>query len=341
MNSLHFFFIRRIASGLKLLEIVTVIIVNWNGKKFIQKCLKGLRNQTFQQFSTIIVDNGSQDGSSEFISRNFPEIKLINLSDNLGFCVANNIAINSVNTEYIALLNNDAIPHPHWIARLMTAMESHPEVGLAASKILYYDRREILDRAGDGYTRAGAGLLRGRGEPAEKYDEKEMIFGASAGAAFYRLKMLKDIGLFDEDFFLLYEDVDLNFRAQLKGYRCLYVPEAIVYHMVSKSIGYDSMTSVYYGHRNLEWVYIQNMPNSLMRKTFCIHIFYDFMSFLYFVFNGKGSVFVKAKWDAIRGLKKALKKRKQVQNSARVHAEEIWKLMDKEALHLRWTRRLK
>lgn len=341
MNSLHFFFIKYIALGSRLLEIVTVIIVNWNGKKFIQKCLEGLRNQTFHRFSTVIVDNGSRDGSSEFISRNFPEIKLINLSDNLGFCVANNIAINSVNAKYIALLNNDAIPHPYWLAHLMSAMESHPEVGLAASKILYYDRREIIDRAGDGYTRAGAGLLRGRGESAEKYDKKEMIFGASAGAAFYRLKMLRDIGLFDEDFFLLYEDVDLNFRAQLKGYECLYVPEAIVYHLVSRSIGYDSVTSVYYGHRNLEWAYIKNMPDSLIRKTFCGHVFYDFMSFLYFMFNGKGRVFLRAKWDAVRGLKKALKKRKLIQNSTKVHAEAIWKLMDKEALRLRWTRRMK
>ncbi|MFQ5486712.1 MAG: glycosyltransferase family 2 protein, partial [Desulfobacterales bacterium] len=321
----------------KHLGIVTVIIVNWNGKKFIQECLKGLKNQTFYRFSTIIVDNGSRDGSPEFISKNFPDIKLIHLNDNLGFCVANNIAIKSVNTEYIALLNNDAIPHPYWLEHLIGAMESHPEVGFAASKMLYNDHPDIVDRAGDGYTRAGAGFLRGRGEPVEKYDEKEPVFGASAGAAFYRLKMLRDIGLFDEDFFLLYEDVDLNFRAQLKGYPCLYVPEAIVYHLVSRSIGYDSVTSVYYGHRNLEWVYIKNMPNSLICKTFFAHLFYDFMSFLYFMFNGKGHVFLKAKWDAIRGLKKALKKRKSIQNSAKVHTETIWKLMDKEALRLRWT----
>jgi len=142
-------------------------------------------------------------------------------------------------------------------------------------------------------------------------------------------------------FFFFMKYVDLNFRAQLKGYECLYVPEAIVYHLVSRSIGYDSVTSVYYGHRNLEWAYIKNMPDSLIRKTFCGHVFYDFMSFLYFMFNGKGRVFLRAKWDAVRGLKKALKKRKLIQNSTKVHAEAIWKLMDKEALRLRWTRRMK
>jgi GT2 family glycosyltransferase len=128
---------------------------------------------------------------------------------------------------------------------LIGALESCPEAGFAASKMLYYDNPEIIDRAGDSYTRAGAG---------------EWIFGACAGAALYRTRMLRDTGIFDEDFFLLYEDVDLSFKAQLKGYKCLYVPEAIVHHKASSSIIYDSPTSVYYGHRNLEWVYIKNMP---------------------------------------------------------------------------------
>ena len=135
----------------------------------------------------------------------------------------------------------------------------------------------------------------------------------AAGAALYRTSMLNDIGLFDEGFFLLYEDVDLSFRAQLKGYKCLYVPEAIVYHKGSSSIVHDSPTSVYYSHRNLEWVYIQNMPFRLIIKSIIPHLIYDFVAFVYFVVRGRGNDYVRAKRDALIGLRRALQKRREVQ----------------------------
>ena len=139
----------------------------------------------------------------------------------------------------MAGLNNDAVPDTMWLKHLVEALDSYPEAGFAASKMFFYDDPETIDRAGDAYSRAGTGLLRGQGESASNYNKQEWIFGACAGAALYRTVMLNDIGLFDEDFFLLYEDVDLSFRAQLKGYRCLLVPDAVVYHKASSSIVYD------------------------------------------------------------------------------------------------------
>lgn len=320
---------------------VDLIIVNWNGRKFLPKCLKGVSQQTYRCFSTTLVDNGSTDGSVSFVAKNYPEVNIIRLENNSGFCFANNIALNAVRAKYVALLNNDAVPHPLWLQHLVKSIESKPEAGMVASKMLYYDNPNIIDRAGDGYTRAGAGLLRGRGENREKFNKHEWVFGACSGAALYRTKMLKDIGFFDERFFLLYEDVDLSFRAQIRGYKCIYVPEAVVYHLTSKTIGYDSSHSVYYGQRNLEWVYIQNMPLCLIWKTLGHHLLYDLGAFFYFLTRGRKKVFIKAKWDAIKGLKSALRKRKQIQSNKKVHVDYIWNLMDKETYYSRWIRRLK
>ena len=314
--------------------------MNWNGKWFLTECLNGLRQQMYQQFSIFLVDNGSSDGSIEFVNHNYPEVKTLAFPTNVGFSAANNNAFKIIQTEYIALLNNDAVPDSMWLKYLVEALESHPEAGFAASKMFFYDDPETIDRAGDAYSRAGTGLLRGRNESASNYNKPEWIFGACAGAALYRTLMLKDIGVFDEDFFLLYEDVDLSFRAQLKGYRCLFVPQAVVYHKASSSIVYDSPISVYYSHRNLEWVYIKNMPSNLILKTIWLHIIYDMAAFLFFTANGRAKEFTKAKWDALKGVKKILKKRRHIQRNRRVDDNYIWGLLEKELFLPRLTRRL-
>ena len=319
--------------------MVSVVIVNWNGKKFLAECLDGLRKQTYEDHSIVLVDNASDDGSLEFVNKNYPEIKIIALPENFGFAVANNVAIDSIKTENVALLNNDAIPHPAWLENLLKALEKNPEAGFAACKMLLYDRPDIMDRAGDIYTTAGTALLSGRGEPSENFNKPARVFGACAGAAMYRKCMLDDIGLFDEDFFLLYEDVDLSFRAQLRGYKCLYVPDAVVYHKASGSIGEDTPISVYYSHRNLEWVYIHNMPGSLIKKTMLNHLIYNLASFFFFVAKGRGKTFIKAKLDALRGIKRALEKRRRIQNRKKVVDEYIWNLLQKERFLPRLTRR--
>jgi GT2 family glycosyltransferase len=312
--------------------MVSIVIVNWNGKEFLLECLEGLRGQVYRAFSVILVDNGSHDGSIEVVSENYPEVNIVALQDNRGFAAANNVALRMVETEFVALLNNDAVPDPLWLKSLIDALEEHPQAGMAASKMLLYDRREIIDRAGDGYTRAGAALLRGRGVSADCHRVREWVFGACAAAALYRMAMLRDIGFFDEDFFLLYEDVDLSFRAQLKGYKCLYIPEALVYHKGSSSIVHDSSLSVYYGHRNLEWVYIQNMPSRLLLRTIFLHILYDIAALSYFVISGRGRDFFRAKKDALRGLKRALKKRQRIQKGKVADDGYLWSLFERPRL---------
>lgn len=320
---------------------MSLVILNWNGRHFLSECLEGLRDQRYRSFEITVVDNGSDDGSVDFIKRCYPEVNVIALSQNLGFAAANNLAIKTVKSKYIALLNNDAVPDHLWLEKLVDMMDRHTEAGFAASKMVFEKDRGTIDRAGDAYTTAGAALLRGRGEPVDNFDNEEWVFGACAGAALYRTEMLRDIGLFDEDFFLLYEDVDLSFRAQLKGYRCLYVPEAVVYHKGSGSVVHDSPLSVYYSHRNLEWVYIQNMPSRLLLKTIIPHILYDIAALSYFVISGRGKDFFRAKKDALRGLKRALKKRQWIQSGKVVDDGYLWSLFDRPRLMERLLGRFK
>jgi GT2 family glycosyltransferase len=320
---------------------VTVVIVNWNGGIYIRECLNSLEKQTVPEYSIILVDNGSTDGSLELVRESFTKVQVISLGKNLGFSGGNNVALNEISTEYVALLNNDAMPDNYWLAKLISALENHPDAGFAASKMLFYHKPDQIDRAGDVFTTAGTALLRGRGKTSDAYNEKEYVFGACAGAALYRTEMLRDIGLFDEGFFLLYEDVDLSFRAQLSGYKCIYVPEAVVYHVGSGSIGEDTPTSIYYSHRNLEWVYIQNMPDGLIKKTIFAHLAYDLAALIFFVAKGRGGIYLKAKWDAIKGIRKALKKRRKIQENKKVLDDYIFNLLDKEKFIPRLTRRLR
>ncbi len=320
---------------------VTVIVVNYNGKQYVGRCLDGLIEQTFEDFSVWVVDNGSSDGSADYFKKNYPQFHRVLLTQNVGFSAANNRVLRSLTGEYAALLNADAVPDPQWLEKLVKAMDDLPDAGFAASKMLFSDRPQIIDRAGDGYTRAGAGKLRGRGEDASKYSRRQWVFGACAGAAMYRCSMLQDIGLLDEDFFLLYEDVDLSFRAQLRGYRCIFVPEAFVYHLASESMGYDSDNSVYYAHRNLEWTYIQNMPDGLILKTFFPHLLYDLLAFLFFVSKGRGRAFCRGKIDAFKGLKSAVLKRGKTQRRKTVDDRYLWELMEPECYVRRLFRRMK
>jgi len=288
----------------------------------------------------IVVDNGSSDGSLDLAARVFPAAVIMALGRNTGFAQGNNIGFVAVDTPYTALLNNDTVADPDWLASLVSALEKTPKAGFAASRMLLYDRPDTIDRAGDAYCRSGTALLRGRGKPADVFLRREWVFGACAGAALYRTAMLKEIGLFDEDFFLLYEDVDLSFRAQLQGYKCLYVPNAVVYHHGSKSVGDDSPTSIFYSHRNLEWVYIQNMPARLIGKSIGLHLLYDLAALFYFAARGHLITFLKAKLAALKGLPSALAKRRRIQARKVVSDEYLWRLMDRERFLPRLKRRL-
>lgn len=308
---------------------VTVVIPNWNGERFLPPCLGSLREQSFRDFETVLVDNGSTDGSVPFVSRNFPEVRVLSLGENKGFSVAVNAGIRASHAEYVALLNNDTETDPGWLEALVRAAEAHPEAGSFASKLVDFKDRSMLDGAGDALRRSGLPYRLGHGEPDRgQYDEAAFVFGACAGAALYRRSMLDDIGLFDEDFFAYCEDGDLSFRAQLTGYRCLYVPEAVVYHLGSASAGGKrSPTAVRLGTRNGLWLLVKNLPAPLVPR------------FLPFVAAGQLSRLIstastftlRAHLEGLAGvprlLPRMLRKRREIQKRRQVPVGYIRRLL--------------
>jgi GT2 family glycosyltransferase len=303
---------------------VSAIVLNWNGKHFLRECLDSLRSQAFQDFETILVDNGSADGSVEYVRRQFPEVHVIALSYNAGFAGGNNVGVRASTGQYVALLNNDTKAHPQWLESLRRTLDAHAEVGFCASKILLYNQPDIIDSAGDLFYTCGVGEKRGRSErDDDRFAEPAPVFGACAAAALYRRSMLEDIGLFDEDFFAYAEDVDLSFRAQLAGYKCLYVPKAVVYHHLQGTSRAVPDKSLYLSRRNAFYALVKNMPAALLWRRLPYALAYYFAVDLAYVVHGKFKPIMKARLDNVRYLKRTLAKRRQIQAGRRVTDEYI------------------
>ncbi len=245
--------------------LISVIIPNWNGAHHLPTCLEALRRQTYPRFEVVVVDNGSRDGSLALLERDYPEVKVVALARNLGFAGGVNAGIRQAQGEIIALLNNDTEADPHWLAALGQALADNPQAGLAASKVLLFERRNVFHSAGDFYGLDGRPGNRGVWQVDEgQYDTLMEVFGACGAAAAYRRAVLDQIGLFDEDFGSYCEDVDLAWRAQLAGHRCVFAPQAVVYHRLSATGG--GPLASYYTGRNFIYVIVKDYPTSLLKR---------------------------------------------------------------------------
>ena len=311
---------------------VSVIIVNWNGKQHLEECLDSLSKQTFKDFETILVDNGSVDGSAEFVETNFPAVKIVRLDKNEGFCRGNNIGLQHASGTFIALLNNDTLVDMYWLEELYRAMTKHSHVGICASCIVNYYLRDVLDTAGDGFDLCGVGYKIGEGMPVTEFQKERYVFGACAGAVLYRRSMIDDIGFFDERFFALGEDLDLSFRARLAGYKCLYVPGAIVYHKIGRTVGQNSDFLLYHSRRNVEYTYFKNMPFPLIIATLPLHIIYNLLTFYQALLQKRIAVFIKAKKDFIKNFKKIYKLRKKIQEKRKISLKKLFFSFSKDYL---------
>jgi GT2 family glycosyltransferase len=314
--------------------MVSVIIVNYNGKDVIRDCLRSLEEQTFEDYEVILVDNGSTDGSGEYMEgvlRASPmagKVKFSPLSENTGFAGGNLAGLKHAAGEYIALLNSDTEPDRNWLLSLVEAMDGDAVTGICASRLIDV-RTGLIDSAGDGYTMSLKGFKRGEGErESARFSRKEYVFGACAGAALYRRGMIEEIGFLDEDFFLIHEDTDLNFRAQLGGWKVLYVPEALVLHKVRSSIGQMSQTAVYYTLRNSELVRIKNVPTMIFLICLPEFVLGTITEFLYFVVKHRRlRLYARAKLDAMKMVPAMLKKRKEIAKNRKTENGYLLRMM--------------
>lgn len=317
---------------------VSVVIPNWNGAGFLPTCLDALRNQTHRPFEVIVVDNGSRDGSVELLQRDYPEVRVIAWPENRGFAAAVNEGIGQADGEAVALLNNDTEADPLWLSELCNAAALHPAVGFFASKLLLFDRRKVLHSAGDFYGIDGVPGNRGVWqEDLGQFDDEREVFGACGGAALYRREMLRDVGLFDESLGSYCEDVDLSFRAQLAGYRCLFVPTAKVYHRLSATGG-GPMASYYCG-RNFILVLAKNMPGSLIRRHWWSILGAQARyvgEALWHVRERAARARLKGQVAALARLPRALEARREVQGKRRATDHQIESVLTSTKDRERW-----
>ncbi len=283
---------------------VTVIIPNYNGKNFLKECLESLKNQNYS-FEAIIIDNDSHDGSVAYIKKNYPEFIIIENKENLGFAAAANQGIKASKSEYVFLLNNDVVLESNCISNLLKCIEKDKNIFAVSSKMIQYHDRNKMDDAGDEYTLLGWTKRVGYGKSPDLYTKEREIFSACAGAAVYRRNVFDEIGFFDENFFAYMEDVDISYRARIWGYKCVYCPQAVVYHVGSASSGsrYNEFkiklaarNNVYVPYKNMPW------PQLVINSVFLLSGY--LIKYLFFLRQGYGSIYLDGLKEGFNSLKK-------------------------------------
>lgn len=278
------------------MDEITVVIPNYNGIRFLRECLQSLAAQDgdMPSFGVTVVDNGSKDGSVELMETEFPWVRVIALPENTGFCHAVNVGIRASESPYIILLNNDTKVKGRFVYELYHAMESRPWAFSVSAKMLMWDRPELLDGAGDLYCVLGWAFARGKGKPASVCDRGTEVFSACGGAAIYRRSVLEEVGLFDELHYAYLEDLDIGYRARIRGYRSFYEPRAEVVHYGSASTGarYNAFKTRMASANNI-YVIGKNMPLLQLLWNFPFLAAGFLIKFLFFCRKGMGGLYLK------------------------------------------------
>ena len=301
---------------------IAVVVVNWNAGDYLKKCLQSLKTQTLKPTRVIVVDNASTDDSITGLGEEFECFEIIKLEQNTGFAFANNLAVkNADNCDWIAFLNPDAFASSDWLEKLSNAARDFPDCASFGSHMLRYGS-DRLDGTGDVYHVCGSAWRRDHGVLSSKVErEMQEIFSPCAAASFIRREVFSAAGGFDENFFSYFEDVDLGFRLQLKGYACQYVPNAVVEHVGSATTSRYSDFAVYHGQRNLVWSYIRNMP----RFWYYLpqHIVFNLAAVIWFAFKGKAAPVFRAKWHALKELPRVWSLRKKTQGERAIDTSVV------------------
>ena len=334
------------------LDLITVVVVNWNRRDLLRACLHSLASQTYPNFEVVIVDNGSTDGSCEMAEREFGSrlrLQFVRNTENLGFCAANNQGILQAAGKVVALLNNDAEAHPQWLEKLTTAFTDE-HVGMAASKILVWEDPERIDKVGhliywDGQNRGRGSGERDRGQ----YDEVEEVLWPDGCAAMYRKSMLDEIGGFDEDFFAYADDAELGLRARIAGWKCLYVPQAIVRHHRGATLGVMSTRRLLLIERNRVLLAAKLFPWRLLWLN-GVYYLARLAAGAWAAMRGKGEAgrfpglkgkatvaltLLKADLAALQMMPKMFRKRKQVNRIRRLTSSQVIALMKRFRISLK------
>jgi GT2 family glycosyltransferase len=318
---------------------VTVVIPTWNGRALLELVMPSLERQVYRDFEALVVDNGSSDGTAEHVREHWPWAQLVALPANVGFAAGVNRGIARARGEYVALVNNDMELHPDFLGELVRALDAAPRAAAATAKMLGFDDRGAIDGTGDVLRWSGVVMPRGRGERDRgQYDEPAEVFSACGGAALYRRAAFEEVGLFDEAFFAQMEDVDWGFRARLLGYGCRYVPGAITYHKGSASMRREGRPDPWFWGlpvRNCIWMWSKNYPRDCLLRNAHLLLAHELAGLYFASREGMARAQLRAWRDALRGLPRVLRQRREIQASRRIGRAELERVIEPERVSWR------
>ena len=318
---------------------VSVVIPSWNGRQQLGGVLESLEAQRFGDFEAIVVDNGSTDGSLEYLADEWPWVRVLALETNRGFAGAVNAGIAAGRSEYVALLNNDVELEPGWLEATTAVLAREPETASVASKLLEWSRRNVLDGAGDLVGWDGYCVRRGKGQRDRgQYDESPKVLSACAAAALYRRGALDEVGPFDERFFAYIEDVDWGLRAQLAGWDCSYEPTAVAYHVGGESSSRIAGFELFQCHRNILLMMVKDFPAPALFAFVPWAVVRRFGSLVRAYLRGDAALLLRAWRAAGAELPAALEARRAIQSARKRDGAEMMRLMRPAYLGAGWRR---
>ncbi len=300
--------------------LASVIVLNWNGMQFLKDCFSTIFEQDYPSFEVIMVDNGSGDGSQEYVRKNFPKVILIENPTNYGFAKANNQGIDISKGRYVICLNNDIKLEKNFLSEIVRTAEADKRVGMVAPKMVFFDTDQI-DTIGIRLFSSGL-----------SWDTKEeslagQVIAPCGGAVLYKREMLEDIRLegdyFDSDFFIYCEDLDLGLRAVSRGWKYAYSRDAVVHHLHSATMKGKKDMTIRLTHRNNVWVLVKNLPLATLIKKSPWILLAQLVAIASYIPKGKGWLVMKAKFEALSSLKRFIRKRKIIQKKRSISKKQF------------------
>lgn len=308
------------------MQKVSIVVLNWNGKKFLKNCLDSLGELIYPAVEIIVVDNNSTDGSQEFIKINYKKVVLIENKENYGFAKGNNIGFKASTGDYILILNNDTVVTPNFLSPLIKDFKNDSRIACLQPQIRLSKNKQLLDGVGAFITFTGFlyhfGYLKDRMQA--KYNKKMNVFSAKGACIFLKRKAIEEVGLFDEDFFIFFEETDLCFRLWLAGYSVVYEPESVIYHLgggdTTLSNSYQHEKRTYLSFRNMMCCYIKNFGTYNLFRIMPMFIFTQIILCIYYLITLRLNLvkaIVKAYSWNLYNLSSTIKKRNNIQLNIR------------------------
>jgi GT2 family glycosyltransferase len=307
---------------------VTFVVLNHNGRQFLELVLPSIARQTVDGFAVKVIDDASTDDSIAYLEREWPQVSVVRSERNLGVTASMARGVASASTPLVALLNNDLELDERWLAEMLAGLEERPRAAAVDCKMLEHARRSVIDGVGDILRRNGYPGRRGQGElDSGQYDEPAEVFSVSGGAALYRRESFDLVGSYDTEFFAYYEDVDWGFRARLKGLSAWTVPTAVAYHVGSGSTRREPGRFAHLIVRNQLLVVLRNFPAGLLLRYLPRMLFFQMKWLVFDAAHGLGRPHLRGIAGAVRMLPGVLRARRAIQREREVSARELRRVL--------------